>query len=102
MKIIAIEKELASPDRGDVGPLLQAEALRLWELVQAGLVRETYFRADQHAAVLVLECPGLEHARAALDTLPLVQAGWIAFDLIPLQPYDGFARLFAPLPGESQ
>jgi hypothetical protein len=30
-----------------------------------------------------------------LTPLPLVQAGLIDFDLIPLVAYDGFARLFA-------
>jgi hypothetical protein len=47
---------------------------------------------------LVLECAGIADARAALDNLPLVQAGLITFDLIPLIPYPGFARLFTPLP----
>jgi len=28
-----------------------------------------------------------------LNELPLVQAGLIAFDIIPLAPYDGFNRL---------
>ena len=30
----------------------------------------------------------------ALDSLPLVQAGLIHFDVIPLVPYPGFMRLF--------
>jgi len=29
-----------------------------------------------------------------LGTLPLVQAGLIAFEVIPLKPYPGLARLF--------
>ncbi len=32
---------------------------------QAGTVRATYFRADRHTAVLVLECAGADEARAA-------------------------------------
>lgn len=96
MKIIAFEKESPAAQTIEVQPLLQAEARQLWGLVQSGLVRETYFRADQHTAVLVLECTDLDQARSALAVLPLVQAGLISFDLIPLQPYDGFARLFLP------
>jgi hypothetical protein len=34
-------------------------------------------------------------AREAIDSLPLVAAGLIDFDLVPLKPYPGFARLFA-------
>jgi muconolactone delta-isomerase len=75
---------------------LQAEARRVWELTQQGKLRETYFRADRDEAVLILECDSLDEARAVLDSLPLVQAGLITFDCIPLKPYPGFARLFTP------
>jgi len=33
-------------------------------------------------------------ARQVLDTLPLVQEKLITFEVIPLQPYPGLARLF--------
>jgi hypothetical protein len=46
--------------------------------------------------VLVLECANLVEAQATLDQLPLVRAGLIDFDLVPLKPYPGFARLFTP------
>jgi hypothetical protein len=58
------------------------------------VIREAYFHAEQHKAVLVLECAGVEEARAALQALPLVEAGLIEFELMPLKAYDGFARLF--------
>jgi hypothetical protein len=32
---------------------------------------------------------------ALLETLPLVQRGFVAFDVSELEPYPGFARLFA-------
>jgi hypothetical protein len=41
-----------------------------------------------------LECRDATEANDILDSLPLVKAGLIAFDLIPLVPYPGFARLF--------
>jgi len=44
---------------------------------------------------LVLECADVDEANAVLSTLPLVKAGLITFELIPLGPYPGFARLFA-------
>ncbi|MGB8643979.1 MAG: hypothetical protein WCF84_01985, partial [Anaerolineae bacterium] len=74
-----------------------AEAARVYELYQAGIVRELYFRADRHEAVLMLECADLTGAQAALQTLPLVAAGLITFELIPLTPYTGWERLFASL-----
>ncbi len=33
-------------------------------------------------------------AQAVLETLPLVREKLIEFELIPLKPYPGFARLF--------
>jgi hypothetical protein len=95
MKIIAIEHDMPGLGEGDFKPHLKPEAARVWQLYQAGLVRELYFRQDRPEAVLVLECSGLEEARQTLDGLPLVQNGLIHFELIPLQPYPGFERLFA-------
>jgi hypothetical protein len=45
--------------------------------------------------VLGLECGNVEEAREMIATLPLVAAGLIAFELIPLRAYPGFARLLA-------
>ncbi len=95
MKILAVERDLPGIDPAAMQPLLHAEALRVWDLVQGGIVREVYFRADKPAAVLVLECANVEEAEQVLATLPLAQAGLIAFDVIPLAPYPSFARLFA-------
>jgi hypothetical protein len=94
MKILAIEKEQPGAEPDHFQPFLKPEAARLWELYQDGLVREAYFHAERHTAVLVLECADPEEARKVLQTLPLVEAGLIVFDLLPLIPYDGFARLF--------
>ncbi len=96
MKILAIEHDPpAVTGEQFTEPLLKAEAQRAWELHQAGLIRELYFRADRHEAVLILECAHVDEARSILDTLPLVREKLIGFELIPLIAYPGFARLFA-------
>lgn len=96
MKILAIERELPDVDFSAFTPALgRAEALQAWALYQDGVVRELYFRADKTEAVLILECASVEEAAATLATLPMVAAGLVAFDLIPLKAYPGFARLFA-------
>ena len=96
MKILALEKETPGHADDEYRPHLHNEAARVWELYQAGVVREMYFHQEQHTAVLVLECADAAEARRLLDSLPLVKAGLITFDLLPLVPYDGFARLFEP------
>lgn len=94
MKYIAMEHEVADATAEDFQPHLKAEAAHLWHLYQEGVVRESYFRADQHTAVLMLECEDEAAVCEALDSLPLVRAGLISFEIIPLMPYSGFARLF--------
>ncbi len=95
MKILAIEHEIPGTQEERFKPYLQAEAARVWELYQAGILREIYFRQDQPIAVLILECANVEEANQALGTLPLVKEGLIMFEVIPLRPYPGFVRLFA-------
>jgi hypothetical protein len=96
MKILAIENEAEGVTAEDFRPYLKAEAMRAWELYQAGVFREINFtKGDDPVAVIMMECGSVEEARQALDTLPLVKAGLISFELMPLVPYPGFARLFA-------
>jgi hypothetical protein len=65
----------------------------VYELYLAGIIRECYFHETDHTAVLILECADAGEAQKALSGLPLVNAGLIAFELIPLVPYSGFSRL---------
>jgi hypothetical protein len=95
MKLLALEKELQPVNSDQSRALLMDEAFRVWELQQSGCVRAIYFRADRHTAVLELECADVEEARQRISSLPLAVAGLSEFDILPLVPYDGFARLFA-------
>lgn len=95
MKLIALEVENPGVTAEQIAPHLREEAQVVWELQQAGIIREAYFRADRRSAVLVLESESSARAHETLAALPLVRHGLIAFDVIPLVPYSGFARLFA-------
>ena len=94
MKILALEKEISDATPEQFAPHLKVEAARIWELYKSGGLREIYFRGDRDEAVLILECVDVEEAESLLATLPLVQAGLIEFEVIPLVPYPGFERLF--------
>ena len=78
-----------------IGPHMRAEAARVWELYQAGVLREIYFREDAKGAVILLECGSMGEAQKLLDSLPLVEKKLIDFDLMGLAPYPGYAKLFA-------
>ncbi len=94
MKILAFEHELPGATRDQFQQYAKEEARQVWELYQTGSIRELYFRADQHTAVMVLECASIDEAEARLAELPFVREGLIRFELIPLTAYTGFARLF--------
>jgi hypothetical protein len=94
MKILAIEKEFPNVDAEAFKPYLKLEASKVWELYQASIIREAYFRQDPSEGVLMLECTDTEEAYEILASLPLVREGLITFDVIPLGPYSGFSRLF--------
>jgi muconolactone delta-isomerase len=95
MRILAIER----PAEGSPGEPsacdLRDEAARAWELQQAGSLREIYLTYKHSRAVILLECANAAEAAAILATLPLVRRGFITFDVMELEPYPGFARLFA-------
>ncbi len=92
MRILALEVEKADATAADFQPYLAREANAVWELYQAAVIREAYFRRDQKSAVLILECADVSEAEQKLGQLPLVAAGLIGFDLIPLVPYSGFSQ----------
>ena len=94
MRILALEHENPGVTGEDFQPHLAAEAAQVYELMQADVIREIYFRGDRAEAVLMLECADENAARAILDRMPLVQAGLITFEIIPLKPYPGLRRLF--------
>ena len=94
MKILAIEKPVPGITDEQCEPFLIDEAHRAYELHQGGVIRELYFRSDRSEAVLILECDSILKASEIIGTLPLVKNGLIAFELIPLSAYPGFARLF--------
>ncbi len=94
MKILALEKETPGADPEQFSHYLKPEARCVWQLYQSGCLREIYFRQERSAAVLVLECTSVAEAHQILQGLPLVAAGLISFEVIPLAPYPGFARLF--------
>jgi len=94
MKFMAIEEELKPVDTVKDAALLKEEALVVWDMLQSGVLRESYFKDDIWEAVLVFECESKAVAEASLARLPLVREGYIRFDVMGLRPYTGLQRLF--------
>ena len=81
--------------RKNVIRLIREEAKAVWKLYESGIVRELYYIEDLSGAVLTVEATQFEDVKKAVETLPMIQAGLLEPDYIPLKPYTGFGKLFA-------
>lgn len=92
MKILALEKEIEGVKWDNTEDLLEQEAQHVFQLYLSDSLREIYF-TESKSAVLILEIEDRETAEKLLNSLPLVKAGMIRFDVLELRPYPGYARL---------
>ena len=77
-----------------IAPYVGEEARSVWELYESDRVREFYLRADQRpGVVLVFESDDVREAERVVAALPMVKAGLLDFEVIPLRPYIGFREL---------
>jgi muconolactone delta-isomerase len=71
--------------------LAARETQRVKSLYASGLLRQVWKRADTPGAAILWEASGETEVRAALESLPIFQAGMLEIvALIPLEPYPGF------------
>jgi muconolactone delta-isomerase len=71
--------------------LMARESQRVRELYASGLLHQIWRRGDIPGAAILWEVASEAEARAALDSLPIFQAGMLEIlALVPLQPYPGF------------
>ncbi len=103
MKVLVLPKPIEGVSREEMLQHAAAEIQAVWELYKQGTVREFYTRANEpNRVVLVLESASVETAWDALGTLPFAQLHLIDFDVIPLAPFYGLARLVeAPAGGSA-
>ena len=96
MKAIAVltGREGASP--ADFEALQTQEERRVWALMGDGRIRAMHYRADRLGVVIELEVADAAEADAIVQALPMVQAGLLAVECIPLRPFTGLQALFAP------
>ena len=60
---------------GDIHPYLPAEAARVIELRQAGIIEMVFLKSDLSGAFVLVRAADLAAARTAFDSLPLVANG---------------------------
>jgi hypothetical protein len=85
MKVFAFgrfTKPLSADERAHFLPREVPDTLQLY---LDGKIDQFWFRLDQPGPIFLMN-GSVEEARAALDKLPLVQAGLLAFELTPVGP----------------
>jgi hypothetical protein len=82
----------------DVMKLLQEEVRVAVQLYLDGKIDQWYTRGDGKGAVLILRCRTADEAQAVLADLPLVKAGYLDVEYIPVAPFSGLRNLIRPLP----
>jgi len=71
--------------------LVAAEGERVKQMYAEGTLRQVWRRGDTAGAAILWEAADEAAARAAIESLPLFQAGLLEIvSLVPLHPYPGF------------
>ena len=86
MQILAISKlkEGVTPD--SLGAVGAEEVKHTVETYLDGRIRSFWFQVNRPGVVFILETKDEDEARQVMNELPLVVAGLMEVDLIPLQP----------------
>jgi muconolactone delta-isomerase len=93
MQFISISRRLIDkfPPETFTPELARAETARVRELYASGLLRQIWKRGDIPGASILWEAPSETEVRAAIESLPIFQAGLLEIVmLLPLEPYPGF------------
>ncbi len=93
MQILAISKlkEGVTPDK--IGPHGADEVKHTLEAYLDGKIRNFWFQVNRPGVVFILESTDEDEARRVMEELPLVVAGLMDVDLIPLQPLQPLGTL---------
>jgi len=95
MAMTRLKPGIALPD---VMKLVPDEVRVAVQLYLDGKIDQWYTRSDGKGAVLFLRCKTADEAKAVLADLPLVKAGYIEVEYIPVGPFTGLRILTTPQP----
>jgi hypothetical protein len=93
MRILAIETELCPLMLGEKEVLLAEQRKAMYALYLHGYIREINQREDSNEVILLMECVSKREAENYLAKLPLVRSGKSTFDIVVMNPYEGFREL---------
>jgi hypothetical protein len=80
----------------DVMKLVPEEVREVAQLYMDGKIEQWYTRSDGKGQIFILRCKSVDEAKAVLQDLPLVKAGYAAVEYIPVSPYTSVRILTRP------
>lgn len=95
MQFLLIARVVEGVSMEQVLPHVKDEAAKVWEEYTADVVRSIHYIADMSGAVLMCEAASLEAMQEIAAQFPMVQAGVLKMEVLPLKPYTGLESLFA-------
>jgi hypothetical protein len=96
MQYLVIMRLNPKAGTADLTPLYKPEAAKVWEMFAAGVLRSIHLIKGPAGAVLLFEARDEKEVEGHVAELPLVAAGAVTVEVLPLVPFTGWALLFAP------
>jgi muconolactone delta-isomerase len=93
MQFLSISRRLVDkfPPETFTPELIAQETARVQQLYAVGILRQIWKRSDTPGASILWEAAFESEVRAAIESLPLFEAGLLELTmLLPLEPYPGF------------
>lgn len=93
MKVFAIGAITTAPTPEQQAEIMPREVPDTLQLYLDGKIEQFWFRHDRSGVIFLFEVASVDEAKALVGKLPLVEAGFLTFDLIPAGPLAPLARL---------
>jgi len=86
MKVFAIGSIIKPLTPEQQQQIMPKEVPATLKLYLDGAIEQFWFRGDKPGVVFLVDAESVDQAKSKVDSLPLVEAGWMTFDLIPVGP----------------
>jgi hypothetical protein len=93
MKVFAIGSITKKPTPEQQAEIMPKEVPDTLRLYLDGKIEQFWFRQDRPGVIFYMQAESVEAAKAAVDKLPLTEAGLMTFELIPVGPLAPLGRL---------
>jgi hypothetical protein len=92
MKVMAIASPRATLTPDVIGPHMPAEVPHTLQLYLDGVIEQFWFR-ERNGPIFLMNVESVEQAMSVLETLPLVKANLMTYELMPVGPLAPLRRL---------